>query len=405
MNILLVSNFVRGASGIDAVVQSEERALSRRGHSVHLYARDNAELAHARGLARAGLTLGTLYSCRSRRELKSLVARHRFDVIHCHNLVPLLTGAVYDGTSGSRAVLVQHLHNYRTFCPAAYAFRRGLFCADCARTAFLPCALHGCYRSSRAASSVLVIARWLDWLHGRRSGAAPDAWIAVSATVSSLSIEYAGLPAEDIETLDNPVADLAALLPEPPRFDRTPAKQLIFAGALIAAKGAGLLMPLARTMPEFEIVIMGVGEEESALRRAAAQAGMGNVRFLGFQEGRGKAGSWAPAFLTLVPSVWEEAFGLVAAESFSLGIPVLTSGAGGLKGIVRTGQNGFVADFSRPDDIAERVRTLWADPDSYVKLRQQARRDFESRFTEDVFGARIEELFAGFIERKQRAQA
>ena len=189
MNILLVNNSVRGSSGIDAVVKSEERALLRLGHSVHLYTRDNSEFTVARGLERTRLALATLYSYRSRREVRALCAQHAFDVIHFHNLAPLLTGAVYDGTRDSKAFIVQHLHNYRAFCPAAYAFRHNQFCSDCTRGAFLPCAWHGCYRHSRAASSALVMVRWMDWLHGRQSGAAPDAWIAVSSAVSNRSIE------------------------------------------------------------------------------------------------------------------------------------------------------------------------------------------------------------------------
>lgn len=401
MKILLVNNRVRGASGIDSVVQSEERALVRRGHSVHLYERDNAELSSVRGTARARQVLATLYSCRSRREIKALAARHAFDVIHYHNLVPLLTGSAYDGARESNAVLIQHLHNYRSFCPAAYAFRRGHFCSDCTRAAFLPCALHGCYRESHAASLMLVMARWLDWLHGRRSGATPDVWIAVSAAIRSRNIEHAGLPADKLETLDNPVSNLAELLEKPLQLNYPPSKQLIFVGALIIAKGAALLVPLAKAMPDFEIAIIGAGEEEPVLRNAAAAAGVSNIRFLGIQKGREKAILWSQAFLTLVPSVWEEAFGLVAAESFSMGIPVLTTGTGGLKDIVRNGQTGLLMDFSRANDTAMRIRELWMDSSTYIRMRQQARSDFEERFTEDVFGARLETIFARLIKRRQ----
>lgn len=248
---------------------------------------------------------------------------------------------------------------------------------------------------------MLVMARWLDWLHGRRSGATPDVWIAVSAAIRSRNIEHAGLPADKLETLDNPVSNLAELLEKPLQLNYPPSKQLIFVGALIIAKGAALLVPLAKAMPDFEIAIMGAGEEEPVLRNAAAAAGVSNIRFLGIQKGREKAILWSQAFLTLVPSVWEEAFGLVAAESFSMGIPVLTTGTGGLKDIVRNGQTGLLMDFSRTNDTAMRIRELWMDSSTYIRMRQQARSDFEERFTEDVFGARLEAIFARLIKRRQ----
>ncbi|MFQ5559762.1 MAG: glycosyltransferase family 4 protein [Nitrospinota bacterium] len=45
----------------------------------------------------------------------------------------------------------------------------------------------------------------------------------------------------------------------------------------------------------------------------------------------------------VIPSLWEEPFGIVALEAMASGVPVLASAAGGLKGIVKDRQTGFLA--------------------------------------------------------------
>jgi glycosyltransferase involved in cell wall biosynthesis len=354
---------------------------------VELFSRDNAAFDEVRGMGRLRLLLSTLYALGVRSELRARLARERFDVVHVHNTVPLLTGAVYDALRGSGVRVVQHLHNYRFACPASYAWRRGRPCAACRRTAFLACVPYRCYRGSGAASLLLVAARWLDALRGRPLGAEAARWLAVSEAVRAQALK-AGLAADRVVTVENPAEDLATLCrPVPPA--QRPAR-LVFVGSLIAPKGVHRLLPLARALPEYEVVVIGTGAEEAALRAAAQREGLANMRWAGLQTGGAKAGLWAPAFLTLVPSEWDEPFGLVAAESAALGIPVLASAVGGLAGIVQDGRNGYRVDFGAPERVAELVRALRADGPRYEVLSRQVRQDYEQRYSEAVFAARLE---------------
>lgn len=111
--------------------------------------------------------------------------------------------------------------------------------------------------------------------------------------------------------------------------------------------------------------------------------------------------------LLLVPSVWEEPFGRVAAEAMMNGIPALVSDRGGLPDVV--GDVGYVrslppwlkADTLRvpsEEDIAPwatTIETLWDDADLYQQASANSRRRAEACYIEAV----SRPAHVGFIER------
>jgi glycosyltransferase involved in cell wall biosynthesis len=88
--------------------------------------------------------------------------------------------------------------------------------------------------------------------------------------------------------------------------------------------------------------------------------------------------------LALMPSLWNESFGLVAAEAMINGIPVLASNRGALPEVV--GEAGFLFDiparytpetrnFPTVDEVQPWIQTiirLWDDPEFYVEASQRA---------------------------------
>jgi len=395
VRFLVVNNFVRHGSGIDASVDLEVRALTARGHDVSVFQRDNRDFERAAPARRAAMLASSAYSIAAYREMDRMLARERVDVVHLHNLVPFITGAAYDACRSHGVPTVQHLRNYRAFCLSSYAFRDGRPCDDCVRTAFLACAAHRCYRGSSVASAGLVVARWIDAARGRRCGSAADLYIANSRHTADVHIAH-GLPRERIEVLHNPADDLAALLTAAESQDRPGERggrpKLTFVGTLIRAKGPSIALDLAAALPDFDVHLIGTGAEESALRDAARRRRLANVTFRGLLRGHDKAAAWADSFLTVVPSLWDEPFGLVVPESYSLGVPVLATDGGGLAETVAAGETGLRLD---PGDIAGaalRVRDLWRDEARYRGMRAAARAAYEARFTETVFAPRLEDL-------------
>jgi len=71
---------------------------------------------------------------------------------------------------------------------------------------------------------------------------------------------------------------------------------------------------------------------------------------------------YAKADICVVPSVWEEPFGIVALEAMATGRPVCASRAGGLAGIVIDGETGFLFERGNSAALADALEVLLEDP-------------------------------------------
>ena len=105
---------------------------------------------------------------------------------------------------------------------------------------------------------------------------------------------------------------------------------LLFVGQLIRGKGVHLLLEaMARMKTPRTLDVVGTGNMEGELKAIAVRLGLAErVRFNGFQK---NPQDWMRrAACVVVPSFWQEPYGLVAAEAVALGRKVVAFAIGGL---------------------------------------------------------------------------
>ena len=105
---------------------------------------------------------------------------------------------------------------------------------------------------------------------------------------------------------------------------------LLFVGQLIRGNGLQLLLEaMARMNAPRTLDVVGTGNMEHALKAQAERLGLAaRVRWHGFQE---NPQDWMrAAACVVVPSFWQEPYGLVAAEAVALGTNVVAFAIGGL---------------------------------------------------------------------------
>jgi glycosyltransferase involved in cell wall biosynthesis len=153
-------------------------------------------------------------------------------------------------------------------------------------------------------------------------------------------------------------------------------------------------------------VIVGFGEERAELEAAAQAIAPGRVLFTGALEHRHLVNLLPLADITVVPSLFPEAFGMVAAEAASAGsIPLVAHHSGlaeiadGLEAEYPDGY-GDLTRFRRGDvgDLSDRLRAILAlRPERRMQLRLSARRAAVGRWSwEHVSAALLEASgFAG----------
>lgn len=235
------------------------------------------------------------------------------------------------------------------------------------------------------ASAVLNASRLIDCARGRSSGYSAHAFIANSEFTKKEHVQH-GLAEGRIWVLHNPSEDLAALLEADATTQAARRKKITFVGSLLRAKGVYAVLDLAARMPDWDVQLIGAGPEEADLRRQIAARRLRNVRLEGLLVGSAKAQAWHDSFVTVAPSLWDEPFGLVVPESYSLAIPVVSTGSGGMAEIIRDGTTGFVQSFPirprPPRSCARSGRTRRATPPCVARPAASSKRSSRSRCSE-----------------------
>ena len=174
---------------------------------------------------------------------------------------------------------------------------------------------------------------------------------------------------------------------------------VVYFGKLIEQKGVDVLVQALRGV-DARVVVVGFGPERQALEALAASTGV-RALFTGPLEHRHLRHLLAFADACVVPSVFPEAFGMVAAEAAAAGCPPVVSHhsglaevAAGLEESLPVGLEGLVS-FPTGDAgaLRERLTTLIAlAEDDRALLRATVRRVVEERWSWAGTARRLLEL-------------
>ena len=322
--------------------------------------------------------------CRAHRA-RAGAARTRPDVVHVHSTFPLLSPSVLAACSDVGVPVVATLHNYGLVCATGTMLRDGRRCTACLPTRGGAAVLHGCYRGSRAASVPLAVGlavnrrRWLETV---------NRFFCISDSQRDILVDV-GVPGARLVVKHNSVPE--------PRVHRTgTGGHVLFVGRLTEEKGLRLLMAAWDRLTAggrigVPLVVAGSGPLAGELQTWAD--GRADVQVLGLRTRDECAELVANAATVVVPSVWPEAFGLVAVEAMAAGVPVVASGHGAFVEIVDDGVTGLL---HRPGDAASLARAVSrvVAIEEQLAMGEAARKRYERDFAPDIG---LRDLVSGYI--------
>ncbi len=182
-----------------------------------------------------------------------------------------------------------------------------------------------------------------------------------------------------------------------PRTELGPVPTVIAAGRLVPEKGLDVLVQafamVAARHREARLVVVGDGTELQPLQRLAVDSGIGDrVEFCGRLPHPESVKLVRSAWVSCVPSLWEEPFGMIAAESQVHGVAVIASRTGGLAEIVADEVTGYLVPPGDPAAIAGRLDTLLGDRAAAQAIGHRGHERARELFGLDRSAARFESL-------------
>ncbi|AZK98016.1 MULTISPECIES: glycosyltransferase family 4 protein [Streptomyces] len=392
MHILVVHNRYSSAqpSGENQVVDQEVGLLRAAGHRVELFERRSDDIA-ARSLpGKAAVPLLVPWNPAVRRELAARLRTDRPDVVHIHNVFPLLSPAVLAACADAGVPAVATLHNYTQVCPPGTLHRNGRMCTECVGSPLsLPAVRHGCYRNSRAATVPLALSLAVN---RRRWWSGVERFFCISAAQRDLLVR-SGMPPERLVVKHN-------FVPDPGARRSGPGEQLLFLGRLADTKGVRLLMAAWDALAAdggvgVPLVLAGAGPLEGEVTDWAA--GRDDVRYAGLYDPAQCREAVARSVAVVAPSMSLETFGLVVAEAMAAEVPAVAAGHGAFVELVDDGVTGLLHQPGDQESLMSCLRRITADPARNRELGRAARRRYEQDFSPDVGLKRLEHEYRSAI--------
>lgn len=399
MRVLVVHNRYASAqpSGENKVVDQEVALLRDAGHRVGVFERRSDDIAAMSPARKAAVPFLVPWNPGVRRELAARLRAERPDVVHLHNVFPLLSPSVLAACADAGVPAVATLHNYTQVCPPGTLQRDGRPCTECVGSAPLPAVRHGCYRGSRLATVPLAVSLAVN---RRRWWSGVERFLCISAAQREVLVR-AGVPAERLAVKHNFVPD--------PGVRRSGAgEHLLYLGRLAEAKGVRLLMAAWDEIAAgggvgVPLVIAGAGPLEREV--TAWAAGRDDVRYAGLYDTAQCRRAVARAVAVVAPSTWLEAFGLVVVEAMAAGVPAVAAGHGAFTELVEDGVTGLLHRPGEPASLASCLRRITAEPARGREMGLAARLRYERGFSPDVGLERLmDEYRAAIAGRSARAR-
>ena len=307
-------------------------------------------------------------------QLKRLLKRERFDLIHCHNpmggVLGRLAGSLY--SSGSAILYTAHgfhfykgapIRNWLLYYPAEYILAR--------------------------LTDFLITINEEDYLRGKRFPLRPNG--------SVWKIPGAGLDVRRFVPRPDARAARKAALGFP-----TDSFLLLSAGELNRNKNHETVIRALSLLLEKNVCygICGRGDGRGRLEELIEREGLSErVRLLGYRKDIEDVLPAADCFL--FPSK-REGFGMAAVEAMAAGLPLITSDCRGTREYMRDGITGIVCKRNRPEDYAEAIRSLRNDPGQREHMGQAAR-ERSLLFSTDATQAVMRQVYEAALQSREYA--
>ena len=372
MRVLMVHTRYQIRGGEDECFDAEQRLLHDAGVEVETYVDDNRRV---QDMSPVQLARTTVWSSEAYAAIRKRVEQGRFDVVHVHNFLPLISPAAYHAAQAGGAAVVQTLHNYRFMCLNAMFYRDGHVCEDCLGKAVpWPGVMHACYRDSRPASAgiaaMLTFHRQIGTFRTK-----VDRYIALNEFMRQKHIE-GGLPADKIVVKPN-------FVPHDPGMAEGGGDYALFVARLTREKGVPeLLQAWERLGPRVKLTIMGDGPMSEEVREAAERNP--HITYLGRQPLETFYEALGRARFFIFTSTWYEGFPRTIIECYGRGVPIVASAIGPIAEVVVPGETGLHFKPGDVDDLVAKVEWLLDRPDTERQMRLAARAEFEAKFTAEA---------------------
>lgn len=176
---------------------------------------------------------------------------------------------------------------------------------------------------------------------------------------------------------------------------------VLLVGRIVPHKGVEHFLEAARYLPGTLLLVAGEGSSLESMEHLASALGVQDrVRFLGRVSEDNLPKVYAACDVFVLPSVSRlEAFGIVALEAMATGKPVVVADIPGVREVIEDGREGLLADPMNPQDLAQKIQRLLADPTLRAEMGRRGREKVLAMFTTETVTEQVLKVYEDVLAR------
>jgi glycosyltransferase involved in cell wall biosynthesis len=390
MRIGFLVEYLGPRGGTEEYIRSLGEGLITRGHDVEVLYEHQTQTSGAdweRFLDKVEGTAVPSESANRRRCLAKYVQSARPDVLYVHNIS--FAEDVVTVAEG-KVPVARYVHDFRPVClrtSKVFPISR----QNCGRALGVGCLLHACSLGPRRTGRLPVSwNRFRSKLAERRACLHMDRIIVASTFMRDLLVKN-GFSGDRVTVLPYfcPMAPPGV----PPDF--APGSRLLFVGQIQKFKGLAVLLSALCSLPaSVTLDIAGDGPWRRRYETQAERWGLrSRVTFHGWTDREQLTALMSQSQIVIVPSIWNEPFGIVGLEAMLHARPVVAFDVGGIRDWLLDGTTGVLVKDTSAESLATAISSLCDNPEMSRKMGLNGYDRVRDRFTPE---RHIDALLAEF---------
>ncbi|WP_407330999.1 glycosyltransferase family 4 protein [Enterovibrio sp. 27052020O] len=173
--------------------------------------------------------------------------------------------------------------------------------------------------------------------------------------------------------------------------------KLLFIGSMHEVKGLDYLIDcmkdVLKVIPHVKLLVAGSGPQAEKYRNMAIETGLeDSVIFLGYVQKEQIVELYQSVDLTIVPSVWNEQFGMVGPESLACGVPVVATKVGGIPEWLKDEEFGLLVEPRNTEQLGTAIIQMLQDNARLEKYGKAASKYIQREHNIELYESRLLKL-------------
>jgi glycosyltransferase involved in cell wall biosynthesis len=330
-----------------------------------------------------------LYNRKSIKQVTDLIRMEAPDIVHIHNLYPLISPAILPQIKKTGIPIVMTIHNYRLVCPNGLFYTKGAICEKCTGMAKeFHCITNNCEGSIFKSTGYALRNFWarkkkyyIDHV---------DAFLCLTQFQKN-KMTINGYPVYKCKVLPSFYSKEIKGI----EYDIQNRKYVAFVGRISPEKGIPLLLQVARNLPEIAFQIAGNARPDYLDQLNIPK----NVIFKGMLNAENLTTLYSNARFLVMTSSCYEGFPMVLLEAMAHKLPVIVPNLAGNPEILEENVNGLLFQPGSERSLIAVIKKLWNDQELSKKLSKKSVEKIQNKFGTKLYVNKLEKVYDQLLEK------